>query len=60
LRFTAILKKFYRGNNTITWLRSGKENAILVVAQATGPSDAGVEPNDAGSMTLLYCRESLL
>jgi hypothetical protein len=40
LRFTAILKKFYRGNNTTTWLRSGKENAILAVAQARSPFDA--------------------
>jgi len=40
LRFTAILKKFYRGNNTITWVWGGKENAILVVAQARLPSDA--------------------
>jgi hypothetical protein len=39
LRFTAILKKFYRGNNTITWLWSGKENGIFVVAQARSPSD---------------------
>jgi hypothetical protein len=41
LRFTAILKKFYRGNNTTTWLRSGKENAILVVAQVTRPLEEG-------------------
>jgi hypothetical protein len=39
LRFTAILKKFYRGNNTISWLRSGKEKVILVVAQAARRSD---------------------
>jgi hypothetical protein len=39
LRFTVILKKFYRGNNTTTCLRSGKENAILVVAQARSPFD---------------------
>jgi len=60
LRFTVILKKFYRGNNTITWLWGGKENAILVVGQSVRRSGAWVEPNDAGSMTLLYCRESLL
>jgi hypothetical protein len=33
LRFTAGLKKFYRGNNTISWVTIADENLTFVMAQ---------------------------
>jgi hypothetical protein len=53
-----MLKKFYRGNNTITGVTFAKENFTFVVTQACGVGGRG--GGNADCMMLLYCRESLL
>jgi hypothetical protein len=58
LRFTAGLKKFYRGNNTISWVTIANENLTFVVTQARGAASRGGTVFD--HMTPLYCRETLL
>jgi hypothetical protein len=58
LRFTAVLEKFYRGNNTIVMATVANENLTFVLAQGCW-LDLVCE-KDADGMMLLYCRESLL
>jgi hypothetical protein len=63
-----VLKKFYRGNNTIIGVTFANENLVFALTQTGGPlvrrdrdSDQVVQgADDADGMTLLYCRESLL
>ena len=58
MRFTAVLEKFYLGNNTIVMVTVANENLTFVVTQAfMFCLDGG---KDVDGRMHLYCRESLL